>query len=91
MDTVSEDKTSNYIDGTALDTKVIIRNLYKIFGSSPSSMVERVENGMSKKELLDKHGHVLALTDVNIEIASRRIQVIMGLSGSGKSLSLIHI
>ena len=91
MDTVSEDKTSNYIDGTALDTKVIIRNLYKIFGSSPSSMVERVENGMSKKELLDKHDHVLALTDVNIDIPSRRIQVIMGLSGSGKSTLIRHV
>ena len=88
---MSEDKTSNYIDGTALDTKVIIRNLYKIFGSSPSSMVERVENGMSKKELLDKHDHVLALTDVNIDIPSRRIQVIMGLSGSGKSTLIRHV
>lgn len=88
---VTENNTSNSINGTALDKKVIIRNLYKIFGSSPSSMVERVENGMSKKDLLDKHDHVLALTDVNIDIPSRRIQVIMGLSGSGKSTLIRHV
>ena len=88
---VTENNTSNSINGTALDKKVIIRNLYKIFGSSPSAMVERVENGMSKKDLLDKHNHVLALTDLNIDIPSRRIQVIMGLSGSGKSTLIRHV
>ena len=88
---VTENNTSNSINGTAQDKKVIIRNLYKIFGSSPLEMVKRVENGISKKDLLDKHNHVLALTDVNIDISSRKIQVIMGLSGSGKSTLIRHV
>ncbi len=79
------------MNNTALEPKVTIRNLYKIFGSSPSSMVDRVKNGISKKDLLDKHGHVLALTDVNLDVPARRIQVIMGLSGSGKSTLIRHV
>ena len=83
--------TANAMNNSALEPKVTIRNLYKIFGSSPSSMVERVKNGISKKDLLDKHGHVLALTDVNLDVPARRIQVIMGLSGSGKSTLIRHV
>ena len=73
------------------DIKVSIKNLYKIFGAKPASMVEKVEGGMSKAELLEKHGHVLGLKNVNIEIKSRQTQVIMGLSGSGKSTLIRHI
>ena len=46
---------------------------------------------MSKADLLEKHGHVLGLKDVNIDIQSRGIKVIMGLSGSGKSTLIRHI
>ena len=47
-------------------------------------MVDRVANGMGKQELLDHHKHVLGLRDVNIGISANSINVIMGLSGSGK-------
>ena len=67
------------------DIKVSIKNLYKIFGSNPESVLDKAQAGMSKADLLEKHGHVLGLKDVNIDIQSRGIQVIMGLSGSGKS------
>ena len=73
------------------EIKIAIKNLYKIFGSNPIAGVEHVKNGISKQELLDGHGHVLALSDVHIDIPARRIQVIMGLSGSGKSTLIRHI
>ena len=73
------------------DIKVSIKNLYKIFGSNPASVLEHAQKGMSKADLLEKHGHVLGLKDVNIEIQARGIQVIMGLSGSGKSTLIRHI
>nr|MCS5605826.1 ATP-binding cassette domain-containing protein [Alphaproteobacteria bacterium] len=73
------------------EIKIAIKNLYKIFGSNPIAGVEHVKNGISKQELLDRHGHVLALSDVHIDIPARRIQVIMGLSGSGKSTLIRHI
>ncbi|PRD45346.1 proline/glycine betaine ABC transporter ATP-binding protein [Phyllobacterium phragmitis] len=68
-----------------------IRHLYKIFGANPPAHIEAVQNGVSKAELNEKHGHVLGLRDINIEIPSGCIQVIMGLSGSGKSTLIRHI
>ncbi len=73
------------------DSKVSIKNLFKIFGGNPKKMVAHVENGMGKQELLEKHRHVLGLNDVNIEIKERHVQVIMGLSGSGKSTLIRHV
>ena len=73
------------------EIKVSIKNLYKIFGKHPEFMVEKVKAGMSKTDLLEKHGHVLGLYDVNIDIKKKHIQVIMGLSGSGKSTLIRHI
>jgi len=73
------------------DTKIEIRNLYKVFGSNPEAAMKHVHASLSKQDLLDKYGHVLGLRDINIKIKSKRIQVIMGLSGSGKSTLIRHI
>ena len=73
------------------EIKVAIKNLYKIFGKNPAGMISHVQNGISKKELLEKFDSVLALNDVNIEIPAKGIQVIMGLSGSGKSTLIRHV
>nr|AOO90496.1 glycine/betaine ABC transporter ATPase [Rhizobium leguminosarum bv. trifolii] len=64
-----------------------IRHLYKIFGPNPAAHVDAVKKGLSKTELNEKHGHVLGLKDINVEIPSGRIQVIMGLSGSASRRS----
>ena len=64
--------------------KIKISNLYKVFGRKPAAAMEHVRNGATKQSLLDDHGHVLGLRDINIDIPEKRIQVIMG-------LSLIHI
>lgn len=74
-----------------MKTKVEIKNLYKIFGKTPEKMVQHVEAGMSKPELLEKYGHVIGLNNINLKIPERGIQVIMGLSGSGKSTLIRHI
>ncbi len=73
------------------DTKIQIKNLYKVFGNNPDNVMSLVRQGMSKQELLDEHQHVLGLSDINIDIPAKRIQVIMGLSGSGKSTLIRHI
>ncbi|MBU2533807.1 MAG: betaine/proline/choline family ABC transporter ATP-binding protein [Alphaproteobacteria bacterium] len=71
--------------------KVVIRDLYKIFGPDPQSVLEYAREGMSKSDLLDKHGHILGLRDINVEMAEGEITVIMGLSGSGKSTLIRHL
>ncbi len=73
------------------DIKVSIKNLYKIFGSDPVMALEHVKNGTSKTDLLSQHNHVLGLQDINIDIRSGAITVIMGLSGSGKSTLIRHL
>ncbi len=71
--------------------KVRISNLYKVFGKTPAGVMDKVRTGMSKTDLLEQTGHVLALNDISLDIPARRIQVIMGLSGSGKSTLIRHI
>ena len=73
------------------DIKIQIKNLYKIFGPNHKKMINHVESGMGKAELLEQHAHVLALKDVNIDVPAKGVQVIMGLSGSGKSTLIRHI
>ena len=70
---------------------ISIKHLYKIFGSDPGRHLAAVQQGMSKQELRDEHGHVLGLRDINIDMPGGAIQVVMGLSGSGKSTLIRHI
>ncbi len=73
------------------ETSISIRNLYKIFGPDPQDALARVRGGMGKTQLLDEHRHVLGLQDINVEMQSGEITVIMGLSGSGKSTLIRHV
>jgi len=71
--------------------KVSVRNLYKIFGADPQSVLQHAKDGISKSDLLDKHGHVLGLRDIDVDMHDGDITVIMGLSGSGKSTLIRHV
>ena len=73
------------------DHSIEVKNLYKIFGPHGERYVDAVRDGMSKDELNAKHGHVLGLKDISIHMPAAKIQVIMGLSGSGKSTMIRHI
>jgi glycine betaine/proline transport system ATP-binding protein len=79
------------MEAVMTEAAVEIRGVYKIFGPNPTSMVDLVANGLTKQELMDSHGHILGLENVDINVATRGIQVIMGLSGSGKSTLIRHI
>ena len=41
------------------EIQVEIKNLYKIFGANPLSVIDNVRDGISKQELLEEHYHVL--------------------------------
>ena len=73
------------------DIKIKISNLTKIFGPNAKSLLKNIENGMSKHDLLKNHEHILGLNNINIDLKNKNIEVIMGLSGSGKSTFIRHI
>ena len=70
---------------------VSLRGLYKIFGANDKKVLEHVKNGLGKEELLAQHKHVLGLNDINVDMQSGEITVVMGLSGSGKSTLIRHL
>ncbi len=65
--------------------KVVVRNLYKIFGSHPEIAMQMLRNGQSKDEIFKKTGLVVGVKDANFHVNEGEIFVLMGLSGSGKS------
>ena len=70
---------------------VRMRGLYKIFGERGKGVLHHVQSGMSKEDLLARHGHVLGLNNINVDMQAGEITVVMGLSGSGKSTLIRHL
>ncbi len=68
-----------------MQTKIFCQNLWKVFGPDPEGIFDLANNGMTKQEVLEQTGHVIAVKDVSFEIRENEIFVVMGLSGSGKS------
>mgnify|MGYP001545698359 CR=1 FL=1 len=64
---------------------VEVRNLYKVFGSDPQSVIRRLKAGASKETALKEMKHVVAVNDISFSVLPGEIFVVMGLSGSGKS------
>lgn len=67
------------------DAKIEVRNVTKVFGKSPQQGVKMLNEGLSKKQILEKTGMTVGVNKASFEVRSGEIFVIMGLSGSGKS------
>ena len=63
---------------TTADVKISVRNLYKVFGDDPESVLPLLHDGIDKAEIQSKTGHVLGLNNINVDIRSGLITVIMG-------------
>jgi len=68
-----------------MDHKIVVKNLYKIFGSNPEKALKLLKQGATKDEILKKTGQGVGVADVSFNVDEGEILVIMGLSGSGKS------
>ncbi len=65
--------------------KLEVKHLTKIFGKKQKQALEMVQQAKSKTEILERTGATVGVYDVNFEVQTGEIFVIMGLSGSGKS------
>ena len=68
-----------------MSEKVVVRNLYKIFGEQPKEALKLLKQGIDKAEIFERTGQTVGVCDASFSINAGEIFVIMGLSGSGKS------
>mgnify|MGYP006221847585 FL=1 len=65
--------------------KIICSNIWKIFGNDEKRILDNLDPNLSRDEVQEKTGHVVAVKDVSFSIQKGETFVVMGLSGSGKS------
>ena len=65
--------------------KLVVRNLYKVFGDRPKDAMKLVAEGQDKATIFARTGQTLGVIDASFSVDEGEIFVIMGLSGSGKS------
>lgn len=66
-------------------SKIQVKNIYKVFGSSPLKMLSYLKKGENKSTLLKEHEHSVGVNNASFHVEEGEIFVVMGLSGSGKS------
>jgi glycine betaine/proline transport system ATP-binding protein len=83
-------ETMNSGNPLTTDGKIVVKNVYKIFGNRAKDALTMVQNNQSKDQVLAQTGCVVGVNDLSLSISSGEIFVIMGLSGSGKSTLVRH-
>ena len=68
-----------------MSEKLVVKNLYKVFGDRPKEAMKLVAEGKDKATIFARTGQTLGVIDASFSVNEGEIFVIMGLSGSGKS------
>jgi glycine betaine/proline transport system ATP-binding protein len=65
--------------------KIVVEDVYKIFGPRPEVAHEMIGQGKTKEEIFEETGNTVGVQQASFSIREGEIFVVMGLSGSGKS------
>lgn len=65
--------------------KLVLENVFKIFGPNPDDAKAMLAQGLTKDEIFEKTRTTIGVQDASFAIQDGEIFVVMGLSGSGKS------
>ena len=68
-----------------MSDKLVVEDLYKIFGPRPHRALELMEQGLDKDAIFARTGNTVGVREASFSIREGEVFVIMGLSGSGKS------
>jgi glycine betaine/proline transport system ATP-binding protein len=67
------------------DPMIEVRGLWKVYGHRAERIVGSPEADLPRNELEARTGCVVAMRDIDLDVAPGEVFVVMGLSGSGKS------
>ena len=67
------------------NNKITCSNIWKLFGPDEKRILKDLDTNLSRSEVQEKTGHVVAVKNVSFSIQKGETFVVMGLSGSGKS------
>ncbi len=68
--------------------KIVVQNVYKVFGKRVPTAIAMIRDGKDKAEIHAETGCTVGVKDASFTINEGEIFVVMGLSGSGKSTVL---
>jgi len=78
------------VEANASGDKIVVKNVYKVFGHRTQDALGMLQQNQSKDEVLARTGCVVGVNDLSLAVRAGEIFVIMGLSGSGKSTLVRH-
>src|SRR4051812_1429466 len=67
------------------EASISVRGLWKVYGPRAARIVGSPDADLPRAELEARTGCVVAMRDIDMEVAPGEVFVVMGLSGSGKS------
>tara|TARA_B100000965_G_scaffold183807_1_gene153462 strand:- start:1419 stop:2456 length:1038 start_codon:yes stop_codon:yes gene_type:complete len=68
-----------------MNDKIVCKDIWKVFGPNEKNVLANLDKNLSRSEVQEKTGHVVAVKDVTFSVQKGETFVVMGLSGSGKS------
>ena len=68
-----------------MNDKIVCKDIWKVFGPNEKNVLTNLDKNLSRSEVQEKTGHVVAVKDVTFSVQKGETFVVMGLSGSGKS------